>query len=281
MKWFRGLQRARDEELENEKIIEKACVYYIRCDKIRSNTMRSRSDFNEDELVSLAYSIKKYGIIEPLCVRATDYDDSYDFEIVTGERRLRAARLLGLTAVPCVIVDVPAEISAEMSLNENLFRAPLSCFEEAFAIKRLCDAYGGSDESLESLASRLSMSSEELVKRLELLELDFAERRIILELNLSSETAVEISRLSDKELRTAVLNTVERKNMSDFEAKRYIFSTELHKNDKSAESIPRDISSAISGIEKRVDFINRHKKRAELSVARGANEIDVRIRIKL
>lgn len=277
MKWFRGLQKVNDCVSDNEMIIEKTTVYYIPCDKIRSNAMRSRSDFNEDKLVSLAYSIKKYGIIEPLCVRHTEYDDSYDYEIITGERRLRAARLLGLSSVPCIIIDVPPEISAEMSLTENIFHEPLDYFEEAFALKRLCDVYG---DSFEDLASRLSMSGDELIRKIRLLDLDFAERRTILECNISEDNAAEISKISDKNVRLSLVKAIESDNMSDFAAARYISSAKASSHDSDVFQPTRDVSSAISGIKKRVEFINRHKKRAEMAVDNSFGEINIRIKIR-
>lgn len=278
MKWFKNFQKTRIDAIYDEAIIEKTVVYYLPCDKIRSNAMRSRSDYDEDKLVSLAYSIKKYGIIEPICVRPTEYDDSYDYEIVMGERRLRAARLLEMSAVPCIIVDVPPEISAEMSLSENLFHVPLDYFEEAFALKRLSDIY---DSSLEDLASRLSMSSNELVRKLRLLELDFGERQMILDCNLSEENAVEISRISDKNTRIALIKAIESENMSNFEARKFISNARALKSPREPAEIPRDVSSAICGIKRRVDFINRHKKRADMTVDKNVDGIELRIKIKL
>ena len=278
MRWFKGLQKVNNcVEDDGDMIIEKTTVYYIPCDKIRSNAMRSRSDFNEDKLVSLAYSIKKYGIIEPLCVRHTDFDDSYDYEIITGERRLRAARLLEMSTVPCIIVDVPSEVSAEMSLSENIFHVPLDYFEEAFALKRLCDIYG---DSCEDLAARLSMSNNELVRKLRLLELDFAERQMILECNLSEDNAVEISRIADKSIRLSLVKAIENDNMSNFDAAKYISCAKASEKEKETFKPSRDVLSAISGIRKRVDFINRHKKRAEMNVENKFGEIEIKIKIR-
>ena len=277
MRWFKGLQKADNSAAENDMIIEKTTVYYIPCDKIRSNAMRSRSDFDEDKLVSLAYSIKKYGIIEPLCVRHTDFDDSYDYEIIMGERRLRAARLLEMSAVPCIILDVPSEISAEMSLTENIFHVPLDYFEEAFALKRLCDVY---EDSLEDLAARLSMSNNELVRKIRLLELDFAERQMILECNLSEDNAAKISRISDKTLRHSLVKTIENENMSNFDAAKYISCAAAAERTGESFAPSRDVTSAISGIRKRVEFMNRHKKRAEMTVENRSGEIEIRIKIR-
>ena len=78
IKWLKGrFNKNKGYEEDNIETIRKCEVLYIPCDKIRPNALRSRSNFNEDELVALAYSIKKYGIIEPICVRSTDEEDSY------------------------------------------------------------------------------------------------------------------------------------------------------------------------------------------------------------
>ena len=288
MKWFKGLRKTHnDTVIENDNIIEKTTIYYIPCDKIRSNAMRSRSDFNEDKLVSLAYSIKKYGILEPLCVRHTEYDDSYDYEIIMGERRLRAARLLELSSVPCIIIDVPPEISAEMSLSENIFHVQLDYFEEAFALKRLCDIY----EDSENLAARLSMSNNELVRKLRLLELDFAERQAILNLNISEDNAVELSRISDKNVRSKIIKYIETEKLGNFATAKYI-SKIKYSYDDNIDNIPDtavnskeniiispDTSSAILEIDKELAFINHNDTCAKMSVEKNMNEIKITITI--
>ncbi len=274
MKWFKGLQKSRFDCEYEDMVIEKTTVYYIPCERIRSNAMRSRSDFNEDKIIALAYSVKRYGIIEPLCVRRTELDDSYDYEIIVGERRLRAAKLLGMSVVPCVIYDIPSEISAEMSLTENITHVQLDYFEEAFALRRLVDAYDG---SFENLAARLYMSDAELSEKLELLELDFAERQTVLKCNLSENDAAKLSRISDKDLRALLIKGIENGD-------KYFDLSELSNDDKripARNSLPRDISSAVYGIKKRVDFLNRRSKRADIEVIKRDEVIEINVKINV
>ncbi len=274
MKWFKGLQKTRTECDYEDMIIEKTTVYYIPCERIRSNAMRSRSDFNEDKLIALAYSIKRYGIIEPLCVRRTEVGDSYDYEIIAGERRLRASKLLGLNVVPCIIYDVPSEISAEMSLAENISHVPLDYFEEAFALRRLVDTYEG---SFENLAARLYMSDAELSEKLELLDLDFAERQTVLKYNLSEEDASRLSQISDKNLRGALIRGI----TSSAEGKETSNKLEMPVKAPPRSSLPRDITSAVFGIRKKIDFLNRRSKRADIDIVKSEDTVEIKIEIRI
>ena len=274
MKWFKGLYKTQNGFEFEDSVIEKTTVYYVPCERIRSNAMRSRSDFNEDKLVALAYSIKRYGIIEPLCIRKTELGDSYDYEIITGERRLRAAKLLEMNAVPCIIYDVPATISAEMSLSENVSHVHLDYFEEAFALRRLADAYEG---SCENLAARLYMSDAELSEKLELLDLDFSERQAVLRCNLCENDATKLSQISDKELRSFLIKGIENGNTK---LDCVSAPTDLHEIPVRT-AIPRDVSSVVYGIKKKVDFLNKRSRRADITVDDCKDCVEIRVKIRI
>ena len=280
-KWLKKRESFGKYEENRAEIIEKCSVYYIPCDKIRSNAMRSRSDFNEDEIVLLAYSIKKYGIIEPLCVRCTEGEDSYLYELICGERRLRAAKLLGLYAVPCIIEEASEAFSAEMSLCENLFRSKLNCFEVAFALKRISDF---SSEPIEDIASRLSMSESDAIRKLRLLDFGFDERQAILNSFINEDVAYEILQIPEKERRFKAIDTIASSSMSDSAAICYIDSLRKAENtrqDIEKNALPRDVSSALSGISRRIGFLNRHGKRSEMKVLHDRESLEIKISIKL
>ena len=99
--------------------------------KIRPNKAQPRKQFNEDELSALSRSIEENGILQPLTVRKVSQTE---FELVAGERRLRAAVLAGIRKVPCIIVRCSERESAVYALLENLQRADLGVFEEARGI---------------------------------------------------------------------------------------------------------------------------------------------------
>ena len=91
-----------------------AKVLQIKTDSIRPNRAQPRAEFDQNALIRLADSIRRYGILQPLTVRASDPEDIYEYELIAGERRLRAAKMLGYLTVPCVIMEVNEELSAEL-----------------------------------------------------------------------------------------------------------------------------------------------------------------------
>ena len=102
-------------------------VRYISLNQIRPNPQQPRRSFDEDSLSELAESIRSYGILQPLTVRR----QGTGYELVAGERRLRAAAMAGLREVPCLVAQVGEEDSALLALMENLQRRDLDCWEEA------------------------------------------------------------------------------------------------------------------------------------------------------
>ena len=125
---------------KKEKQIAK--VIEVPVEQIAANPYQPRSDFNQNELLSLAASIKADGILQPLSVRRK----GEKYELIAGERRLRAAILAGLPTVPCIVSEVSDRSSALLSLVENIQRKDLGFFEEADAIARLIDFYGMTQE---------------------------------------------------------------------------------------------------------------------------------------
>ena len=121
--------------------------------KIRPNKAQPRKVFSEDELSALSRSISENGILQPLTVRKVS---STEYELVAGERRLRAAVMAGLRKVPCIVVKCSDRESAVYALLENLQRADLGIFEEARGIAKLIRRYGLTQEQAAERASRKS-----------------------------------------------------------------------------------------------------------------------------
>lgn len=153
---------------------------------IQPNHLLSRTEFPDTSLCSLADSIRRYGILQPLAVRLSG-DGKY--ELIAGERRLRAAVLLHLPSVPCVIVGnaVDEESVQYLSVVENLQREKLNMFDEARAIKRIYERCG---KSYAECARILSISTAQLEKKLRLLEFSRAEMQELLGLGISCERAL-------------------------------------------------------------------------------------------
>ena len=139
-------------------------VLYLSVDAIRANPDQPRKYFEPEALRELAESIGRYGILQPLTVRRGE--DGY--ELIAGERRLRAAMICGLEQVPCLVLEVSRESSCLLSLIENLQRRDLDFWEEAKALERLTTVYGLSQEEA---AAKVGKSQSAVANKLRLLRL--------------------------------------------------------------------------------------------------------------
>ena len=117
-------------------------VLYLPIDSLRPNPDQPRRVFDQEALEELASSIRSLGLLQPLTVRRQDGG----WELVAGERRLRAARLAGLEEVPCLTIQTDSQSSSLLALVENLQRRDLDFWEEALALRRLIDTYHISQE---------------------------------------------------------------------------------------------------------------------------------------
>lgn len=181
---------------QKEKVI--GSYAEIEVSKISPNPNQPRKEFSAEAILKLASSIREHGIIQPLIVRKSR--DGY--ELIAGERRLRAAKELGLSSVPCVVSQISDERSAEASIIENLIREDLSVFEEASAIESLIDIYGLTQEEV---ARKLSCSQPYIANKLRLLRLSKRERELIGEASLTERHARALLRIQDEELRMNTL----------------------------------------------------------------------------
>ena len=182
---------------------------------IHPNPYQPRRSFDPAELETLADSIRRHGILQPLTVRRQDGG----WELVAGERRLRAARLAGLKTVPCVERKASDEDSALLALVENLQRQDLHYLEEAGAIAEYI-AHAGITQ--EEAAARLGKSPSALANKLRLLRLSPECRRILLEAGLSERHARCLLRLEDEEERLSALRHIAAKRFTVAQAEQYI-----------------------------------------------------------
>ena len=183
----------------NEKPKTAGQVLLIPTDHIYPNPNQPRQVFDQEELVNLAISIRMNGILQPITVRQTDKG----YELVSGERRLRASRLAGLISIPCIVVDVNNMKSAVFALIENLQRQNLNYFEEAIAIERLMNEYGLSQEDA---ARRLGKAPSTVSNKLRLLSLPEKARICLMENGLTERHARALLKLDKEE----VMDVIER-----------------------------------------------------------------------
>lgn len=179
-------------------------VLLIPNEKIFPNPNQPRQVFDQEELVNLAISIRMNGILQPITVRQTDKG----YELVSGERRLRASKLAGLVTIPCIVVDVNDMKSAVFALIENLQRQNLNFFEEAVAIERLMCEYGLSQEDA---ARRLGKAPSTVSNKLRLLSLPEKARNKLMENGLTERHARALLKLDKEDIESVIDKIVEKK----------------------------------------------------------------------
>lgn len=190
-------------------------VQYIPLGRIRPNPQQPRRSFDEEGLAELAASIRSCGILQPLTVRRA----GEGYELVAGERRLRAARIAGLREVPCLVAQVGEEDSALLALMENLQRRDLDCWEEAQAIARLISRYGLSQEEA---ARRLGRAQPTVANKLRLLRLPEDVRALLRENGLTERHARALLRLQDPEVQRRAVGDMVRRGMNVAQAEAYV-----------------------------------------------------------
>lgn len=187
------------------KTKDKAVAEVINIDTalLKPNKSQPRKEFGNEALKSLSESIRENGIIQPICVRKVDSA----YEIISGERRYRAAKIAGFSQVPCIVMEVGDEQAAVLALIENIQRKDLSYFEEACAIQKLISVYGLTQEET---AEKLGKAQSTIANKLRLLKFSDAERRILVTGNLSERQARAIIRIADENTRRIVIDKVVR-----------------------------------------------------------------------
>lgn len=236
-------QKATEKAEKTEKIEQ------IDVSSIHPNPNQPRKVFTEESILKLADSIRQYGIIQPLLVRKT----GEEYELVAGERRLRAAKELGLCSVPCVLTDISEVKSAEISIIENLLREDLNIFEQAEAIEALIDTHGLTQEEI---ASKLSNSQSFIANKLRLLRFSPSEREIILKNKLTERHARALLRIQNASDRSKMLEMIVKEGLNvastDEVVDKYLGKEQGTAKPKSSY---KDISSFCSGINRAVNSI--------------------------
>ena len=180
---------------------EKNKVVQINIDSIYPNPAQPRRMFNEQELIALSRSIRTNGLLQPISVRRV----RAGYELIAGERRLRACKIAGLPTVSCIVCDCTPETSAMLAMTENLQRQDLQIFEEAEGIRRLIEEWNVTQEEA---ALRLGKSQSTLANKLRLLRLSDAERAKITEAGLTERHARALLRIIDERLREKALDDI-------------------------------------------------------------------------
>jgi len=200
-----------------EKIVEveKPVELYLKIDEIEPNRLQPRKNFDEDALQELSESIKQFGLIQPIVVKK---QDNY-YEIVAGERRWRAARIVGLKEVPVIVKEYNERESMEIAIVENLQREDLNPIEEAQAYRRLIEEFGLKQDEA---AQRVSKSRTAVTNAMRLLKLDERVQQMVIDDMISGGHARTLLAIENKEEQYAMAMLVFDNKMSVRETEKLV-----------------------------------------------------------
>lgn len=187
---------------------ENLVIKSLPVDRIAPNPYQPRKEFSKNALEELSASIKQYGVLQPINVRSIG-DDFY--ELISGERRLRASKLAGLKEIPAVLIEVVEQDSAVIALIENLQRADLNFMEEAEGYYNLINDHGMTQEEL---AVKVGKKQSTVANKLRLLKLPDAIKSAILANGLTERHARALLKLPEEALQTKALKTIIKRQLN-------------------------------------------------------------------
>jgi ParB family transcriptional regulator, chromosome partitioning protein len=248
----------------------------LKLEQLQPGKYQPRTRMDEGSLYELAESIKAQGVMQPILVRPVGANR---FEIIAGERRMRAARLAGLDEVPVLVKDVPDEAAAAMSLIENIQREDLNPLEEAQGLKRLTEEFGLTHELAAQAVGRSRSAASNLLRLLQLTEpvqqmlmagdIDMGHARALLPLEgaqqILSAGEIVAKKLSVREAEKLVA----RANASS--GRQAPLLRAKHEKPRDLQRIEQDLSDALTAaVEIRVKKRTKRGEQGEVAIAFGS-----------
>lgn len=246
--------------------------------KIRPNKAQPRKVFNEEDLKALSQSIAENGILQPLTVRKVS---ATEYELIAGERRLRASVMAGLRKVPCIVIKCSEKESAVYALLENLQRSDLGMFEEARGVSRLIRRYGLTQQEA---AVKLGKTQSTIANKLRLLRLTYEEQEWIENAGLSERHARALLKLGDEGARREALSKIISENLNVQQSENLInlmlsSSPKNNKKQGTSKAVIKDVRIFVNTINKAIDTMRLAGIDAQSDKTDTDNFIEYTIRI--
>ena len=227
--------------------METGRVVFLPSRSIRPNPAQPRKIFDPEALDELSASIRQHGILQPLSVRR----QGAVYELIAGERRLRAAEQAGVTDIPCIIMAMDDRESGMAAMVENLQRQDLDYIEEAVGISRLLEKW---DMSQEQVARLLGKSQSAVANKLRLLRHSDIILATLREADLSERHARALLKLTTDEQKLTAITEIVRQKMSVARAESYIDSLLSQKNTSAAQA---NVNTFLSNLTQSLSKIQR------------------------
>lgn len=266
---------------KNEKKEDIKNITYISIENIRPNPYQPRKQFNKASLNELCDSIKEYGVLQPINVRQIS---SNSYELVAGERRLRAATMAGLKEIPAIIVNVDDNNSAIMALIENLQREDLSYMEEAEAYSNLLNEHNLTQEEL---AQKIGKSQSTIANKVRLLKLPPLVKKILADNNLTERHARALLKLHDEQLQLKVLKHVCEKGLNvkrteelvERAIEKYTKEAKDKTNEQKCTKAIKDIRIFVNTIRQAIDLMKKSGVNAKAAQLDRGEYVEFIVRI--
>lgn len=244
-------------------------------EEIYPNPNQPRQRFDFDELEGLAQSIRQNGIIQPIAVRI---NSKGEYELISGERRLRASRLVGITQIPCIVMDASDEKSALFALLENIQRSDLGFFEEAVAIEKLIVDYG---MTREDVCKKLGKAAPTISNKLRLLRLPEEIRLKITQENLTERHARALLKLMSISQMERAMSIIAEKRLNVSETERLV--SQILTNDSRHRQPPvklfKDVRIFVNTLNHAVDTMRKAGIEADSAKSETDEYIEYIVRI--
>lgn len=243
---------------------------------IRPNPNQPRKTFDEEGIRELSRSIEQAGLIQPLTVRRV----SGGYELIAGERRLRACRLLGMKEIPCIVQQTPQEMSAMMALIENIQRRDLHYIEEAECYRALLMRYGMTQEQL---AARLGKSQSFIANKVRLLTLSPAVRQAALSGALSERHARALLKLQDEALQLEAIRQINEGGLTVKETERLVermLQSSAPKPRQRTLRMLRDYRIFVNTVRQAASLLGQANLTVEIEETEADGGMDMLIRIR-
>lgn len=259
-------------ERQINKVIE------VDINQIIPNPHQPRTEFFDNDISALAESIAQNGILQPLSVRRS----GEKFELIAGERRLRAAKMCGYCVVPCIVHEISERHSAILALVENIQRQDLSFFEEAIAIEKLITYYGMTQEDA---ASKLGKAQSTIANKLRLLRLTPDERELIIRFNLTERHARALLKLGNPVDRVNILEKVVKNNLNVERTERliedYLGKEKIKESYRTRSKVFQNVKMFVNTINKAVETMQAAGISADSKKIENDDYIEYRVRIPI
>jgi len=249
----------------------------IKTDSISPNPFQPRKNFDEESILELSESIKQHGIINPIIVRKVK--DSY--QLVSGERRLRASKEAGISDIPAILIDIDGVVVAEVSLIENLQRKDLNCIEEALAYNILKRQFGLTQEEI---AVKIGKSRPYITNTLRLLDLPQEITNYLIDGKITAGHGRALLSLPTADLMNEVLNQILRDSLSVRQTEKLVqdilSGEKIQKKRKQniLKSI-KDVAVFYNAIKKTIKDIKQSGGRADLVERETEDYFEILVRI--